>query len=436
MKTKRLDFLLLCMALLASCSQDETITTAEQAVDENAPQPIIMGMNTRPTVTVKGGGAVGGVGIDDNVWAGQTVRIYAVTRHNIPETLSLSNTGEEVLSPLGYGVDIVPDTVETTSSGYIILKNYSQPEAPTYYYPRGGEFNFFGFHADDAIRQGFDLNSDHYENGAHYIEFEIDGTQDLMLAKGSVSQLNDPADERYLFSAKSSRLGYRPTLNFEHQLTQLRFFIEQSDNVDITGGAPAEVYVDNISIRSRTRGKMFFIYPDDADGTNKGIVWDEDQSTTALVLKKKNDQGEMVSLNEGINKNSQTWRNYWTGVNTKDDLLQNIGGTPIDSVLGFYHLDADNLQQPVRIGDCLLVEPGLDSYEMTFDVTQYFDKNGNYIHNERDRVVNYRFNINQRLEAGYRYDIYIVINDIEDIELKASLNPWGEEDTIRIDPFE
>ena len=162
-----------------------------------------------------------------------------MSRHAIPETLSLSNTGEEVLSPLGYGVDIVPDTVETTSTGYIILKNYSQPEAPTYYYPRDGEFNFFGFHADDAIRQGFDLNSDHYENGAHYIEFEIDGTQDLMLAKGSVSQLNDPADERYLFSAKSSRLGYRPTLNFEHQLTQLRFFIKQSDNVDITGGAPA-----------------------------------------------------------------------------------------------------------------------------------------------------------------------------------------------------
>lgn len=429
MKTRLLNLLLLGTVVFYSCSKNEANISGLDIGDDE-PQPIMIGTTARTSVTVKGSGAVGDVDEDNNVWNGQTVRIYAVNRDSIPETLYDVDDEQETNSPLGYGVSVVPNTAETTESGYIILKNEQQ----TFYYPRGGEFNFFGFHADDALPSESDyLQRDHYENGSHYVDFTIDGTQDLMIAKGEVNKtLDDPTHERYLFSAQSSRLGYRPTLNFEHQLAQVRFFIKKSNYITSsdTEKAPEEVYVNSIGFSSRTRGKLFFIYPDDAvTGVNKGIVWNEDQNPVYLELKKKNDEGEYVNLNEGrINID-------WSGIKTKDDLIEQCAGIPIDSVCGFYHLDGNDLDKPVRVGDCLLVEPGQDIYKMRFDVTQYFDKNGNYVTYERDRNIIYEISIKQTLEAGYRYDIYLVINDIEDIGFNIQAEKWNDAGTIEWDPF-
>lgn len=439
MKTAILSTLALGTALLWSCQQNDAIATGDGTViDDGTPQPMLIATSPRVSVTVKGGGAAGGAEDEPNEWTDQTVRIFAVDRNAIPATLA-----DETTAPLGHGVDIAPGTADKTGEGYCILKD----NGTTVYYPRSGEFDFFGVHTDDAIEGRSDSNTSyHYddERGAWYVNFDIDGTQDLMVAKAVANKEAAGGEDRYFFSAASSRRGYRPVLNFEHQLAQLRFFIIESSRTDATGGAPWEVYVNGITVESATSGRLYFIYPDE---TSKGIVWDEGQRKTALtLLKRDSETGEALALNAGRRDNivTEAQRHFATsgdGDFTKDSLekylRENHGSMPMDSVLGFFHLDERNVtgsgRAECKVGDCLLVEPGASGYKMTFNAVQHFDKHGNYV-TAQSREANYSFTIDKTFEAGHRYDIYIVINDIEDIELDLDIKPW-ENDTINFDPW-
>lgn len=446
MKTAILSTLALGTALLWSCQQNDAIATGDGTViDDDTPQPMLIATSPRVSVTVKGGGAAGGAEDEPNEWTDQTVRIFAVDRNAIPATLA-----DETTAPLGHGVDIAPGTADKTGEGYCILKD----NGTTVYYPRSGEFDFFGVHTDDAIEGRSDSNTSyHYddERGAWYVNFDIDGTQDLMVAKAVANKEAAGGEDRYFFSAASSRRGYRPVLNFEHQLAQLRFFIIESSRTDATGGAPWEVYVNGITVESATSGRLYFIYPDE---TSKGIVWDEGQRKTALtLLKRDSETGEALALNAGRRDNivTEAQRHFATsgdGDFTKDSLekylRENHGSMPMDSVLGFFHLDEDDpafdnddktTRATTRVGDCLLVEAGAQSYTMTFDATQYFDDKGDYITQEKDRNARYSFKIDRTLEAGHRYDILIVINDIEEIEFGLAIEDWQGGGNIEMDNF-
>lgn len=414
----------------SACSENEMPGARDDSdleFDETQPMTIIA--SSTPAVSVKGSGPVGGIGSEDdpNIWRDEEVRIYAVNRDYMPHDLSLSSD-----APLGDGIVVSPAADDTL--GRILMKYAGG--APIYY-PRSGRYNFFGLYTDDAsgVETGI------YDSGynAYYVNFVIDGTQDLMIAK-AVSADSDGLienvpieDELYMFSAISSRMGYFPFLKFEHMLTRLRFFITNGQNTK----SAHEVYVKDIEVKSYNKGRLYFITPDDMLPGN--IVWSGDEPVS-MVLKERHEDGSMNLLTSRENSHGILVSSY----PTKADLIQGVENEGLiwnevkDELLGFYHLDEDNLSEDVLIGNSLLVAPGMGEYEMDITFRQYFDSKENAIPSSIGEFtfedVKIRTGNGDSFLPGYSYDILISVNDLKEIEIGVSVSEWGN-DVIEVDPL-
>lgn len=425
MKKSYFGVLTLSALMMASCSQDSVYVGEDpdaggQVIDnvEMSTMPIQF---SSPMPKTKGTGTVDNV--DGTVdWGERIVRVYAVEKGTMPTDLTVRAT-----APLLSGVDIRPaDAVD----GVITVK-----DTETYYYPRKGAFDFYGFYSDDAVA-GPLKDAVTYDAGkqSYYAPFTIDGTQDLMMAKAAPNQEVTDYNQDLLFSAQSARDGYRPKLTLEHQLARLSFYVIWGDETIENSNPSDEVFVQSLTVKGlKTEGQMHFMAVDDA---NRKIEWTD--VTSDLPIKELDADGNSQDLNTGLDTSIDV-NDYATKAEFETALEG--AGLSIEQVLGKYHPTkvADEKNATV-VGTPIMVEPkaGTDGYTIDLVLVQYYDKEGNLIP-ENQRETKYvsipvKFDDGKDFEAGKNYDIKLKANSLEIIQVEVDVKAWEDGGGVEIDP--
>ena len=334
-------------ALFAGCSSNDDLTSnpGGDVINPNTEQVAIkIGVAQAVSTGMRGTGTVGGVadianGTDgytagaDNIWAGQQIKVYMfekVTDAN--QKLTLAKDGQNVslyentaMYTPGSADNKIPDM------GAEAFTNFGEAMITTgkiQYWPLNGNYDFFGYHGDDAVAvtavnpvQDGDIVT------AYKADFTIDGSQDLMSTKAAPTTADTELpgyEASKIYSASMARKNIQPNLTFNHLLTRLTFNIkagnDEAAGVKITGykdgnvdktiadynaavaasqdvsgwtavkaqtdpttAAYTGVKVSKIEILSKKTGKMLVAWI--ADPTDK-IEWDAETTNAAYMTLK------------------------------------------------------------------------------------------------------------------------------------------------------
>ena len=249
-------------ALFAGCSSNDDLTSnpGGDVINPNTEQVAIkIGVAQAVSTGMRGTGTVGGVadianGTDgytagaDNIWAGQQIKVYMfekVTDAN--QKLTLAKDGQNVslyentaMYTPGSADNKIPDM------GAEAFTNFGEAMITTgkiQYWPLNGNYDFFGYHGDDAVAvtavnpvQDGDIVT------AYKADFTIDGSQDLMSTKAAPTTADTELpgyEASKIYSASMARKNIQPNLTFNHLLTRLTFNIkagnDEAAGVKITG---------------------------------------------------------------------------------------------------------------------------------------------------------------------------------------------------------
>ena len=170
---------------------------------------------------------------------------------------------------------------------------------------------------------------------------------------------------------------------------------------------PENVYVQSIKVKSKTTGKLVFVYAADA---NKGIQWDG------------NDEGTLLSLQE-----------------RKGNVMQPLTDKT-------YYASAADAETPTAVGEALLVEPGVETYDIEVVVKQEIDESGNTVP-VAQQTATYELTLKASdvtkngtdagittFAASTSYNVTIAVYGIKKIELTAELGEWINGGDININP--
>ena len=377
MKMKKyLFFALAAVGMLSSCSSDDTISSGSAPVDDDSLVPIRIGLGQ--TVT-RGTGTVGGFdNATDNVWNQQKINVFMLYKDSMEfalfEGAYLYNNQEF-------------DTPNALQTGLATPSDKSIK-----YYPPQGKYDFWGYRLNDAtILKGPELGKDSLT-----IEFKIDGSQDVMLAKAVPSAAdtaklvaagNAAADRA--FSSYAARHDVQPNLVFKHHLTRLTFEV-------IPGGAGAvsatsPVVIDSIKVIAPNHGTMVVASTGDIRGEKQSIIWTEEKDS--LILKQRSD-----------------------------------GSTPNDPLIDFesVQLGGRTVGQPVSVGEALLVAPD-ENYDLVIFLHQNLPTQ---IGSTSTRTVKYDYkDVIQRVggfNKGTSYKVQITLWGLTDIQITTTLTNWED----------
>lgn len=267
---KHLLYAALFVAALSSCSKDNDRVSqpnAEMTPDREEIK-LTVSNNAAFSVETRGIGMVGGLSESENVWKKEALYILMTeqgTVNPVKPDYAYTGLGEYILNNVKV---TAPDGV---SSGLVTGNEdaVSPQVGHFYYYPTKGMFDFYGYYVDDAYGQTLEL-----QRGADSIsvQVEIDGSQDLMVAKAdfAADDQDNPELVGYGYGAYAARRGVQPMLNFKHLLSQLQFeAINEGDN---------DLSVDTILINSLYKATM------NVAGKNHGnILWSTEEGDTAKL---------------------------------------------------------------------------------------------------------------------------------------------------------
>lgn len=395
-------YAMVAAGVLASCSQSENEgVPGNEPVDLTPSADAILLSADAPSVTVnatRSAGTIGGDGaVISNEWSGQKLYIYACQKD--------SKTGVTMSDRIAdlntYALRDEEGTVGTDEQ----ISGVKWKNDESRYFPRSGAYDFFGYYGDDAVTG--EARSEAM-NGTNvlYKSFVINGSQDLMIAKAELSEADkaklDAEDINKAYSSYTARREVQPSMKFEHLLTRLVFNIK-----GMGSSKPENVYVQSIKVKSKTTGKLVFVYAADA---NKGIKWDG------------NDEGSLLSLQE---------RN--------GNVMQPLTDKT-------YYASAADAATPTAVGEALLVEPGVETYDIEVVVKQEIDESGNTVPVEQ-QTETYKLTLKASdvtkdgaaagittFAASTSYNVTIAVYGIKKIELKAELGEWIDGGDININP--
>ncbi len=243
------------VGLFASCSSDDFTSGQNPVNPTDAPQTIRLNLSSPGAMTTRGTGTVGGVGTSTNVWRGQKINVFMFTKDDThATTLNLTNIGTAAAPQYLYKntTMITPGSAENLIDGMGVTANVASGQAmiedgTINYYPSIGNFDFFGYHADDALTGALDDT----DNAKWTVPFTITGTQDLMSTKAALTsdQKTMMGTSLDYYSAKSARKGVDPTLTFKHLLTRLQFSVK-AGNDKAAGYTPGADIVTDVDAAS------------------------------------------------------------------------------------------------------------------------------------------------------------------------------------------
>ena len=456
---KKLSYIAVVLAaacLLPGCSDDNNRVSNPQAGNANDLQAIELNVSNGNnfTAATRGAGIVGGVSTPDGSTGAETVNLWK--KQNLWVLMRHSGTTNEVVkADLGYQWTGIPETL--LNNQHLIAPNGETSgqvtcvdDAPYYYYPVEGNYDFYAYHVDDAAnnQQGAPTTvptiagtGSDYE----YVEFTIDGTQDLMAAKADfytdvvnsdatpeqkaeLAGVTEEKDENGVsepisYSAFAARRTVQPTLVFKHLLTKLNFYV-----VNMNEPAADATEISGVTDREGNAAKPA-----------GGAVID----VTGITIVKTATKGQLVVTSKVAGKKAGDI--IWTAYNGGS---QNGGTDPADAALQVKQLSAapgvdvdlealtaKTVDYP--IGEGLLLQPiGAANYEgsITFKQTLNTEYNGAaYDTEEVSQTVPFTIkasDIKDAVEgvegfaAGYAYNIYLKVYGVQEIKIEAVLTPW------------
>lgn len=486
-------------ALFAGCSSSDDLASnpGEVGIPTEAENVAIeIGVGS-PTSTMRGTGAVGGVSeynentgfgaaVTDTYWAGQKINVYMLNKGtmDIAQFVKADQTTEDiynnaVLTTPTYDGDDASDAGSgATATG---VAKYID-EAGTYqglpfikYYPPTGQFDFWGYRIDDAVKDGDPVVSDNDIK----VTFTVDGTQDVLAAQTieTFANLSDArknaidgadvtekeatfvatttAGTRY--SASAARKGIQPELLFKHMMTRLTFQAKAGTQTiaydDETGTAsPNPVYVTGISVRPvktvgatiaeneyvSTKGTLTIAWKPGNEPTAQKpqMAWgNAEANETALVLKKRPvaaDANEKIENSKLVDIVDPTDDDYAT--NGAVDLHYNSS-------------TSEFVNTP--IGESIIA-PDAQAYEVTINLAQKLPQHeteGSNLTDEQiaDDMTEMAYNTvkvvvrppsateeHPAFLPGYSYNLLCTVYGLERIEITATLEPWKQGEEIEV----
>lgn len=441
---KTLFFAAVVATALASCSSDDDLQK-NQAFDDdsdNGMVPVELGL-TRSAVNVyqtRGTGTVGDIADATNIYQNEDLYVLMTT---VPAT----NNGVWEFTSVGNASD--PNALGEQFNGTFKsrpVKESSAEDAPwaidyqsytggqVKYYPTNGSYSeFFAFHVDDAVNS-FSAESIKNKEGENlkYVEFKIDGTQDIMAGKAEKDDADMAIDNNRGYSAKTARRGIIPNIPMKHLLTRLTFGVTPGHKNALG------VIIDSIKIVSRSEGELTVAY--DIDGTKAQsdlIKWTQATPVDSFTLMSIPAPYTAAARIDGSGNKVKL---------TKESPLATIDSTQIyvlDSNTGYYDKDQVNLTS-VNVGESFFVQPNQTQFPIRVFYRFPYVSGGtadnpiiSYYNLADDLYVRLYDTNNQvienGLEVGKSYHVNIIIYGLSDIKLRTTLENWVDGGKIDID---
>lgn len=433
------------VGLFSACSShDDDFATNDSVggnvISDDARMPIKLSFGQKVT---RGTGTVGGGFKDiknvteDNFWAGQSVTIFMTDKNTLKPS---EFNGIKIFNHEEF---IAPSASLNVETGIALPANDS-----VRYYPASGAFDFWGYRLDDAIQSAPVTNA---TNDTTSIDFTIDGTQDIMVAKAIPSVGNDPVQSpsadtvkvmnysvangnpidateagKRIYSAYAARAGVQPELKFRHLLSRLKFYVKagQFEAKDIN--------IDSIKVISPVTGKLIVAHLGDENEV-KRIVWED--TTDSLTLMQR-DPSASNSKNANL-----------------VDLVPVKPTVKVANKNDWNTTEADS----VEVGEAILVAPGIrdsqDPLDDKYNITIFMSQNVRKYYNPSDHInpetgspytddenvkketySNVSKAISRELEAGKSYNILITVYGLSEIDVTTTLVPWVDGEGFTIIP--
>ena len=330
--------LALTAGLFASCSSDDLTADAPQQpgleVDDAQPVPIQIGVSNVGTSVTRGSATVGTSEGGVSAFLGQEFQVFMFNKGTlIPASADGTNAvycdSTFTTANLTQIQSADPDVHKNAGSASMFVND----AAFQAYYPTQGEFDFWAYRIDDAVRTGgvngvtgfaaVGANADVADEVK--VAFTIDGSQDIMLGTANTAAAAtalNAADSKIttdaeaaakIYSAYAARKGVNPSMSFKHMLTRLHFAVKpnsikvsSSDNTyGAVGGAniPAAdangftgFRVDSIAVYSKKTGNLIVAYkPASAYASTSKIEftdgdWADKTTLEPMYLKERSGQ--------------------------------------------------------------------------------------------------------------------------------------------------
>ena len=356
--------------------------------------PVNNGTNNEPAisfqmsssfdVTVRGTGAVGGLGTpeDPNNWNEEELNVYMFDQSTLDLTFN-ATTG------VNYFENTTVTAPKTGSSDTITYGN-----GKLQYYPSSGEFDFFAYHGDDAVTVAPALNA---AKDAFTVPVVITGEQDLMVAKAALNDLdretiiawetNNPGkafDYARVYSAYSARRDVQPRFTFKHLLSRFVFQAEAAED-----GAAGEdgIKITRIVVKAPSKGVMTVAALDESE---LGVVFGTEPADSADM--ELTDRSKPMAVKDLIHGES---------VRMGESMLLPAGGTQYVAHI-YYKQEKKNDDGTITTINDVYVAP----------------------------IV---LKDNKPFEAGTQYKVNIKVYDFMTIVLTADLQAWKEGEDIPVD---
>lgn len=440
--------------MLASCSS-ESLTGSDPNIeptpqDDRVPIEITV---ASPEVkgTTRSVGTVGDVAGATNIWQGEKVNVFMFTKAlDGSSTLNLTEDEPGSGNYLYNNVALTTPNDGASASGIANELTAGDTRIVYKYYPASGNFDFWGYFADDAV-SGAVTN----DGSEVTVPFTITGAQDLMVAKAvptaaDITKLGTRSSDYY--SAYAARKTVQPDMTFKHLLTRLTFSVVGYDNAacGFNGGGtlPADgtvytgIFVKSIKVKSKYTGEIIAAYTGadrtpsqlisfdttvgpNGDGYNKLSLGTERGARTANQVDPLYDEtntftnwtsnGTMEPLLT-IDENTGTINTHWSEIMrpTSTTTATSIGGALLVSTENSYDIE-------VELGQYLLVEEDYDG--STNPPTIGGNPDYKIVYSTITKTINPT--APDTFKQGYSYNVKMTLYGYEKIDITTTLEPWG-----------
>ncbi len=296
--------LALTAGLFASCSSEDLAgeSASKQLIDDGAPAKIEVGLTPGYEIT-RGTGRVGDTSTGDQ-WAGQEFSVLMLEK----------GTMLGAYEDLARTTSIIKGTKMTATGTAVVSLDNNAIYYPTVSANGAAVYDFWGYRLDNSeVLNAGEVDFQGYDDATAdmiKVPFEIDGTQDIMVATTAPSDAAyATANPTAIYSAKSARNGVKPNLSFKHLLSSLTFKVK-AKSIDITTAATnpttdanwrAGYQITNITLKSKATGKLVVAYTGNVEPDR--IEWDAAQDwadpttlTTFQLQRRKKEVNSMADI--------------------------------------------------------------------------------------------------------------------------------------------
>lgn len=405
-------------AVMASCSSDDALTESTPVIDGpvadlvedangdvagNDYRTIKLGLTTTGATT-RGTGMVGGFTNETNKWNGQSLYVYMMKHGTMtPATFVDSEGNTSTIIKLYNNQEVIAPKDATGQRDAENGSNEAEcADGSINYYPMVGDFDFYGYHIDDA-----GTGNPTVGQTAVTVPFTIDGSQDLMIGKTDFdtdkanpykvngSQGDGKVKEGRFYSAHAARHGVQPTLNFSHQLTRLTFEFAPGNahaagnNID---GLTEGIRITDVDVYTKVDGRMTVATTADVDedALNPYITWTGDAKAVKIP--------DFKELDLSGKWTEETKTKTYTEESEGIIMAPVAGGDSVDVVL--------HVAQKVKTNN---------DGTMTEVTTQYPFK----IAAPADGLL-----------RGTSYKVSVTVYGLEDVQIYVTLDQWTKSDEI------